>query len=105
MTQASLFPEGPRTAQCSACLALLPCTQQQSYPDLGWVLPFDTFGYYGGFDDNTDVLSGYMRSREWILCHDCVVKFLETFPLLAQTIGQNCHHSNSDASTPCCNHA
>ncbi len=68
-------------------------------------MPFDTFGYYGGFDDNLPVLSGSLRPREWILCHDCVVKFLDTFPLLAQDIGQNCHSDNSDSPFPCCRHA
>lgn len=94
-----------RHAVCSACRTSVPCTQQETYPDDGWVMPFDTFGYYGGFDDNIDVLFGGRRSREWILCHDCVVKFLETFPLLAQDIGQNCHPADRDAPVPCCRHA
>jgi len=93
------------TATCSACRSSLLCTQQTHYPDHGWVLPFDTFGYYGGFDDNVGVLTGSQRSREWILCHDCVVKFLDTFPLLAQDIGQNCHPAGRDDALPCCRHA
>lgn len=92
-------------AVCSACRASVPCTQQESYPDSGWVMPFDTFGYYGGFDDNVGVLTGSVRTREWILCHDCVVKFLDTFPLLAQDIGQNCHPDSRDTPVPCCRHA
>ena len=97
-------PDTPtRYATCSACAQQVICTQQQSYPDDGWVLAFDTFGYYGGFCDNLDVLLSRVRSREWIMCHDCVAKFLTTFPLLAQTIGQNCH-PNSDV-VPCCTHA
>ena len=92
-------------AVCSACRTSYPCTQQDSYPDDGWVMPFDTFGYYGGFDDNIGVLLGGRRSREWILCHDCVVKFLDTFPLLAQDIGQNCHPADRESPLPCCRHA
>lgn len=92
-------------ATCSACCASVPCTQQKSYPDNGWVLPFDTFGYYGGFDDNLTVLSGSVRSREWIMCHDCVAKFLATFPLLAQMVGQNCHPDSRNTPVPCCTHA
>ena len=95
-----------RYATCSACAQQVICTQQDSYPDNGWVLPFDTFGYYGGFDDNLNVLSGLVRSREWIMCHDCVAKFLTTFPLLAQTIGHNCHpDTDRDSPIPCCTHA
>lgn len=72
-------------------------------PNNGWILPFDTFGYYGGFDDNVDVLVGSLRSREWRFCHGCVVKFLDTFPLLAETLGANLHACDDDV--PCCRHA
>lgn len=94
-----------RLATCSACHTQVACTQQEVYPDKGWVLPFDTFGYYGGFDDNVDVLCGKVRSREWIFCHECVVKFLNTFPLLAEDIGANCHPDSRDSDVPCCRHA
>lgn len=94
-----------RYATCSACRSQVPCTQQTYYPDNGWVLPFDTFGYYGGFDDNVGVLTGERLTREWILCHDCVVKFLDTFPLLAETIGANCHSVDRGRDAPCCRHA
>lgn len=94
-----------RYATCSACNSKIECTQQKHYPDSGWVFPFDTFGYYGGFDDNLSVLIGNVRSREWIMCHDCVVKFLETFPLLAESIGGNCHPDMSDSAIPCCRYA
>lgn len=90
-------------ATCSACEATVECRSQTHYPDDGWVLPFDTFGYYGGFDDNVSVLLGDTRSREWILCHECVVKFLDLFPRLAESIGANCH--SSDGDVPCCRHA
>lgn len=105
MTDSATGSPRANYATCSACQSKVPCTQQAHYPDSGWVLPFDTFGYYGGFDDNVSVLLGETRTREWILCHECVVKFLDTFPLLAETIGGNCHPDNSDSDTPCCRHA
>lgn len=90
-------------AMCSACGAKAPCTQQDVYPDGGFVLPFETFGYYGGFSDAMSVLLGQRRSREWILCHDCVVTFFRTFPRLAETFGPNHHPCRSDI--PCCEFA
>jgi hypothetical protein len=92
-----------RYATCSACALRVICRSQDIYPDNGWVLPFDAFGYYGGFDDNIGITLGGTRSREWILCHDCVVKLLELFPRLSETIGANAHPCSSD--TPCCRHA
>jgi len=92
-----------RTAMCSACQEHAPCTQQETYPDGGWILPFDTFGYYGGFDDRIEVLTGNLRTRQWILCHDCVVKFFTFFPGLAESIGQNCHPCREEV--PCCAYA
>lgn len=100
-----LTPPTVRYATCSACQSQVPCTQQTHYPDNGWVLPFDTFGYYGGFDDAMPVLLGQQRTREWIMCHDCVVKFLDTFPLLADTLGGRCHSDDRDSETPCCRFA
>lgn len=94
------------TVLCSACHTLVPCTQQELYPDDGWVLPFDTFGYYGGFDDNLPVLVGNRQSRQWIMCHDCVVKFLTMFPLLGETVGPSCHVvPREEGKEPCCRHA
>lgn len=91
--------------KCSACGRRSPATQQERLPDNGWALPYEEFGYYGGFDDCLDVLIGGERSHRWIFCHDCVVKFLETFPRLAKDIGPNCHPSRRDADVPCCRHA
>ena len=90
-------------ARCSACGEQHICTQQNIYPDNGLVLPYETFGYYGGFSDSMRVLLGQQRSSEWILCHDCVVKFLHTFPALAESFGKG-HHPCSD-DTPCCEFA
>jgi hypothetical protein len=89
-----------RYARCSACGESRQCTQQKVYPDRGWILPFEMFGYYGGFSDQLDILFEKRISAEWIMCHDCVVKLLRTFPLLAETFG-NDHHESPDDS-PCC---
>lgn len=76
-------------------------------PENGWYLPYKHFGYYNGFDDrafeeNTDEL--------WWLCHDCVVKFLEAFPMLADKLGigghYNLNHTGDEEDgtvhEPCC---
>ena len=90
-------------ATCSACHGRFPCSWQNYFPDNGWVLPFDTFGYYGGFSDAVEVLMGGTLSRQWILCHGCVVKLLDTFPRLAESFG-GAHHSCDD-EVPCCQFA
>jgi len=89
--------------ECSACGHLSEATQQNALPDNGLLLPYETFGYYGGFSDSMRVLIGHQLSKEWILCHDCVVKFLRTFPLLADSFGKG-HHPCED-NTPCCEFA
>ena len=91
-------------AICSACGEEAECTQQDNYPDNGWVLPFDLFGYYGGFDDNMAVLVGQRQSREWIMCHDCVVKFLDLFPRLSESLGGSSHPCSKNEE-PCCKYA
>jgi hypothetical protein len=67
-------------------------------------MPFDLFGYRGGFSEEVGALVGNRHSREWILCHDCVVRFLDTFPLLAERAGLSALH-HCDAETPCCRFA
>jgi hypothetical protein len=89
-----------KNVECSGCGNSAPATQQENYPDNGWVMPFDSFGYYGGFDDNIDWLFNKEESRQWILCHDCVVRFLQLFPRLHKSIGKALHPCESD--TPCC---
>lgn len=88
---------------CDACGASYE-TSDEFAPDGGWFMPYDMFGYYGGFSDNVGVLLGGKTSRAWWLCHDCVVKFLTLFPRLADSIGANCHPTERDAD-PCCRHA
>lgn len=91
------------TVRCSACGTDSQCDEQKHLPVNGWEMPFDLFGYYGGFTDEVEVLFGGRRSRNWILCHDCVAKFLALFPMLAETLGKGTHLCESD--TPCCDFA
>ena len=97
---ASVVIDGKTVVFCHGCEKPSVCTQQDSLPDNGWVLPFDTFGYYGGFDDNIDVLLTDVPSRQWVLCHDCVVKFLAIFPRLRDSFSKGLHLCESE--TPCC---
>lgn len=79
--------------KCDECGEEQPATQQDNYPDGGWSLPYETFGYYGGFDDNIGVLLGEDKPNDFILCHDCVVKLLTALPVLgAKLVGG--HHPN-----------
>jgi len=91
-------------AVCSACEQTCDTLQTPNYPEQGWRIPFDLFGYRGGFSEEVGALIGNRRSREWILCHDCVVKFLDTFPLLAEKAGLSALH-RCEAEKPCCRFA
>jgi len=82
-------------ALCHGCGENQRLTQQSSpkFPDGGWAMEFEHFGYYGGFSDDIDVAFGKRKSGSWSLCHDCVVRFFDAFPLLAEKFGQG-HHPN-----------
>lgn len=86
---------GKPASLCDACGQKQRLTQQShpTLPDGGWILPYEEFGYYGGFSDDLQVAFGERESRSWSLCHDCVVKFFETFPLLAEQVAGG-HHPN-----------
>lgn len=93
----------PTTVDCSACgetynkhLITLRSGEQLSEPaPSGWFLPYKHFGYYNGFDDDTRVLIGNEEYEHWWMCHDCVIKFFATFPLLAEKMGdRGCHPNN-----------
>lgn len=91
---------------CDTCGVEQPNTQQTHFPDGGWGLPIDTLGYYGGFDDNVGVLIGSEETRIVKMCHDCVVKLLTTFPLLAEKLHGGCHpnfihHADFDGNDDC----
>lgn len=74
------------TITCDCCGKDEVATCQEHVPNDGWHLPVDTFGYYGGFSDNLRVLMGQEESNWLVMCHDCVVKFLTTFPMLAEKL-------------------
>ena len=84
-----------RINNCDACGAALP-EDTPWFPDDGWSLDWANFGGYSQF---MDVLDEPNRPT-WTLCHDCVVKFLETFPALAVDIPLGAHPSRTEA--PCC---
>lgn len=95
---------GIDTVVCSSCERTVSSAGINPYPNNGWIIRFDDFGYYGGFTDNIDSLLDNRISRRWILCHDCVVKFLTAFPNLARTIDAGGHgrDTDTDTTTPCC---
>jgi hypothetical protein len=86
---------GKPASICDGCGQTQRLTQQThpTLPDGGWILPYENFGYYGGFSDDIQVAFGQRQSKSWSLCHDCVVKFFETFPALANDFGGS-HHPN-----------
>jgi hypothetical protein len=93
------------SVRCDACDE----ARDTSYPtattiDSGWSLPYEAFGYYGGFTDNLDALMSDNDYRSWSMCHACIVKFLDTFPLLAKSIEKGAHPSPYD-DKPCCSYA
>lgn len=89
--------------KCSACGGGAPSTYQAGFPDHGWVLPFQHFGFYGGFTDDLGVLMGTDISKNWIICHDCIAILFHVFPKLAESIGAGTHPC--EENTPCCKFA
>ena len=55
------------------------------------------FGGYQMFDDTIDDAPEY---KDWLLCHDCVVKFLTLFPNLGKDVQRGAHPSLTEE--PCC---
>jgi len=76
---------------------MAPHHSQEDAPDNGWDLPYEQFGYYGGFTDHDGACDG-----KWRLCHDCVVRFLEAFPLLGVLVGRGWHTMYGPTDVPCC---
>lgn len=90
---------------CHGCGMMAPHHTQEDYPDNGWALPIDEFGYYAGF---TDVISGLdpnQKSDRLRFCHDCVLKFLKMFPLLEMYITKGCHNQHGPNEKPCCKYS
>lgn len=91
------------TFTCENCNKTEELHYNDKLPRNGWIIPFDTFGYDGGFDDNIGVLCGGDESRYLVICHDCVLKVLEVLPRVGEMLGSGCHQHLDD--TPCCRHA
>lgn len=85
---------------CTGCGNMAPHHTQKDAPDNGWTFNLDTFGYYGGFTDEYGEIPQHVR-----LCHDCVLKFLDTFPLLGMIVGQGNHSMFGPQEKPCCKYA
>ncbi len=83
---------------CSGCGNMAPHHSQVNYPDNGWSIPIDHLGYYGGFTDTNKADDSYTIN----LCHDCVLKFLETFPMIGLLIGKGGHSQIGPDEKPCC---
>lgn len=85
---------------CSACEKQVPTSQAgEMLPEAGLTIRYPDLGFYDGFYDfmDADDLS------PWILCHDCVVKFLNTFPNLKKSLHGGLHPCDKDV--PCCEFA
>ena len=85
--------------ECDACGEFYQAGIQDFIFDNGWVLDSTRFGYYSGFDDELWPSENEERAN-WLMCHDCVVKLLETFPRLGATISKGAHPCEDE--TPCC---
>lgn len=90
------------TTECSACGQTVETAGINPYPDNGWVLPYTEFGYYSGFTDCGPWQ--WDNPGLWLMCHDCVVKFLTVFPKLAEAIHKGGHSRvvGTDTTVPCC---
>lgn len=85
---------------CHGCGSMAPHHSQKDAPDNGWTFNLNNFGYYAGFTDPFGDPPQIIR-----LCHDCVLKFLNTFPMLGVLVGGGCHSQNGPNEKPCCRYA
>lgn len=92
---------------CHGCGSMAPHHSQQVLFDNGWTFNLNNFGYYGGFTDyHGDFTNPIGEELERIrFCHDCVLKFLETFPLLGMFISSGSHSMSGPDEKPCCKYA
>lgn len=102
--------------KCTACGIDKPMVDEHIFDarqagtgiDSGLEIDVTMSGYYGGFVDcvplnlfDDDYSRENAKHLKWDLCHDCVVKMLETFPLLADTMFEGGHPYNYEDG-PCC---
>lgn len=95
-------PDYPRRGfhMCHGCGSMAPHHIQKSVSDNGWAFDINSFGAYGGFTDPIG------EQPEWVrLCHDCVLKFLNTFPLIGLFIKAGNHSQFGPNEKPCCKYA
>ncbi len=85
---------------CNGCGSMAPHHSQENHPDNGWTFDLNNLGYYAGF---TDCIG--FEATQINLCHDCVLKFLDTFPLLGILVGKGGHSPNGPDEKPCCQYA
>lgn len=91
--------------KCDGCNKFVkPQNGNDHLPDKGLIFSFQDSGYYGGFTDNVP-WETESRMEPWKLCHDCVVKFLNTFPFLAELLGPGHHPISQEETKPCCAHS
>jgi len=80
----------------------VPCVQE-GLPENGWSLPYDAFGYYGGFSDDLEHDIDGENLRRARICHECVVAVLKALPKFAERLERGTHPCDSDE--PCCEYA
>ena len=93
--------------KCDACGEARQGSQEWTTSpaiDDGWSLYYEAFGFYGGFTDDLNSLMSNAEPKSWNMCHACIVKFLDTFPLLAKSIEKGAHPSPYE-DKPCCDYA
>jgi len=79
---------------------MAPHHTHKDLPNNGWTFDINDFGYYSGFTDQFD--EGPIKVR---ICHECVNKFLETFPLLSMFVPRGSHPMWGPSEKPCCKYA
>lgn len=85
---------------CHGCGSMAPHHTHKDLPNNGWTFDINDFGYYSGFTDQFD--EGPIKVR---ICHECVNKFLETFPLLSMFVPRGSHPMWGPSEKPCCKYA
>jgi hypothetical protein len=84
---------------CDGCGAPVTRWLPDEPPDRG--LSFDISGSYAGFTDNFQRPVSFAGRID--ICHDCVVRLVELFPILRLKFGVACHPCEDEK--PCCAHS